>query len=125
MEVSCSLDLSRLLPPSGCSGPLGTLQWICREILASGLGLDEETVVSESGTADGWLKLEFSDGTKVGLSPAALAKTEEPVARSIAVSMMPPNKLGEVARRLGCGGQRGGQRTGLYPKRVSREWMKS
>ncbi|GIQ99139.1 MAG: hypothetical protein CM15mP6_1560 [Methanobacteriota archaeon] len=26
-----------ILPPSGCSGPLGTLQWIYREILASGL----------------------------------------------------------------------------------------
>ena len=60
------------------------------------VGLDEETVVSESGTADGWLKLEFSDGTRVGLSPTALAKTEEPMARSMAVSMMPPNKLGEV-----------------------------
>ena len=59
-------------------------------------GLDEETVSSEANTSDGWLKLEFSDGTKVGLSQAALAKTEEPMARSIAVSMMPPNKLGEV-----------------------------
>ena len=35
--VSFSLDLSRLLPPSGCSGHLGILQWICREILANGL----------------------------------------------------------------------------------------
>ena len=58
-------------------------------------GLEEETVMTESGTSDGWLKLEFSDGTRVGLSPAALARTDEP-ARSMAVSMMPPNKLGEV-----------------------------
>ena len=30
-------DLSRILPPNGCSGRSGTLQWIYREILASGL----------------------------------------------------------------------------------------
>ena len=59
-------------------------------------GLDEETVRSDSMTKEGWLRLVFSDGTKVGLSQSALAKTDEPMARSIAVSMMPPNKLGEV-----------------------------
>ena len=59
-------------------------------------GLDEETVRSDSITNEGWLRLRFSDGTKVGLSQSALAKTTEPMARSIAVSMMPPNKLGEV-----------------------------
>ena len=59
-------------------------------------GLDEETVRSDSITKEGWLRLKFSDGTKVGLSQSALAKTDEPMARSIAVSMMPPNKLGEV-----------------------------
>ncbi len=59
-------------------------------------GLDEETVRSDSITKEGWLRLEFLDGTKVGLSQSALAKTDEPMARSIAVSMMPPNKLGEV-----------------------------
>ena len=62
-------------------------------------------------------KLEFSDGTRVG-SPLQLAKTEEPVARSMAVSMMPPNKLGEVCEVAWIWGQRGGRRTGLYPKRV-------
>ena len=59
-------------------------------------GLDEATVRSDSITKEGWLRLKFSDGTKVGLSQSALAKTDEPMARSIAVSMMPPNKLGEV-----------------------------
>jgi len=42
------------------------------------------------------LKLSFADGTTVGLSQSALSKTDEPMARSIAVSMMPPNKLGDV-----------------------------
>ena len=51
-------------------------------------GLDEETVRSDSITKEGWLRLKFSDGTKVGLSQSALAKTDEPMARSIAVSMM-------------------------------------
>ncbi len=60
------------------------------------IGLSEEIVSSGSYTSEGWLKLDFSDGTTVGLSQAALAKTDEPLARSIAVSMMPPNKLGEV-----------------------------
>ncbi len=60
------------------------------------IGLSEEIVKSDSNTSEGWLKLDFSDGTTVGLSQAALAKTDEPLARSIAVSMMPPNKLGEV-----------------------------
>ncbi len=59
-------------------------------------GLDEGTVRNDSITKEGWLRLKFSDGTKVGLSQSALAKTDEPMARSIAVSMMPPNKLGEV-----------------------------
>ncbi len=60
------------------------------------VGLDEETVRSGSLTREGWLRLVFSDGTTVGLSQGALAKTDEPLARSIAISMMPPNKLGEV-----------------------------
>ena len=59
-------------------------------------GLSKDIVESGSDTPDGWLKLDFSDGTTVGLSQAALAKTDEPLARSIAVSMMPPNKLGEI-----------------------------
>ena len=60
------------------------------------IGLSEEIVGSGTNTAEGWLRLDFSDGTTVGLSQAALAKTDEPLARSIAVSMMPPNKLGEI-----------------------------
>ena len=60
------------------------------------VGLSEEIVDSGTNTPEGWLKLDFSDGTTVGLSQSALAKTDEPLARSIAVSMMPPNKLGEV-----------------------------
>ena len=60
------------------------------------VGLSKDIVESGSDTPDGWLKLDFSDGTTVGLSQAALAKTDEPLARSIAVSMMPPNKLGEI-----------------------------
>jgi hypothetical protein len=59
-------------------------------------GLSEDIVKAGSNTPEGWLKLEFSEGTTVGLSQSALAKTDEPLARSIAVSMMPPNKLGEV-----------------------------
>ena len=62
------------------------------------LGLNREIVESGTNTSEGWLKLDFSDGTTVGLSQAALAKTEEPLARSIAVSMMPPNKLEEVCK---------------------------
>ena len=62
------------------------------------LGLSQEIVESGTNTSEGWLKLDFSDGTTVGLSQAALAKTEEPLARSIAVSMMPPNKLEEVCK---------------------------
>ena len=60
------------------------------------IGLSEEIVETGTVTPEGWLRLDFSDGTVVGLSQAALAKTDEPLARSIAVSMMPPNKLGEV-----------------------------
>ena len=60
------------------------------------VGLSKDIVESCSDTPEGWLKLDFSDGTTVGLSQAALAKTDEPLARSIAVSMMPPNKLGEI-----------------------------
>ncbi len=60
------------------------------------VGLSKDIVEAGSDTPDGWLKLDFSDGTTVGLSQAALAKTDEPLARSIAVSMMPPNKLGEI-----------------------------
>ena len=60
------------------------------------VGLNEAIVREGDSTRDGWLRLEFSDGTVVGISPSALAKTDEPMARSLAVSMMPPNKLGDV-----------------------------
>ncbi len=62
------------------------------------IGLDEETVSDCRHTKEGWLKLSFADGTTVGLSQSALSKTDEPMARSIAVSMMPPNKLGDVCK---------------------------
>ncbi|MEE2629658.1 MAG: hypothetical protein VX492_02230 [Candidatus Thermoplasmatota archaeon] len=60
------------------------------------VGLDEGTVKKGVPTEQGWLKLTFSDGTEVGLSQSALSKTDEPLAQSIAMAMMPPNKLGEV-----------------------------
>ncbi len=66
------------------------------EVCKWSIGLSEEIVETGTVTPEGWLRLDFSDGTAVGLSQAALAKTDEPLARSIAVSMMPPNKLGEV-----------------------------
>ena len=66
------------------------------EVCKWSIGLSEEIVETDTVTPEGWLRLDFSDGTAVGLSQAALAKTDEPLARSIAVSMMPPNKLGEV-----------------------------
>ena len=47
-------------------------------------------------TEQGWLRLSFGDGATVGLSQGALAKTEEPMAQSIAIAMMPPNRLGDI-----------------------------
>jgi len=60
------------------------------------LGLSEEVVSEGKNTENGWLRLEFQDGTTVGVSTPALAKTEVPLAQSIAISMMPPNKLGSI-----------------------------
>ena len=60
------------------------------------VGLDEGIVKEGVPTEQGWLKLTFSDGTEVGLSHSALTKTDEQLAQSIAMAMMPPNKLGEV-----------------------------
>ena len=60
------------------------------------VGLDENTVRNGDLTQQGWIKLSFVDGTTVGLSQGALAKTSEPVAQSIAIAMMPPNRLGDV-----------------------------
>ena len=60
------------------------------------MGLTEEMVRGEEFSENGWVLLTFQDGTKVGISPTSLAKTEEPFAQSLAITMMPPNKLGEV-----------------------------
>ncbi|MEC8874176.1 MAG: hypothetical protein VX502_02160 [Candidatus Thermoplasmatota archaeon] len=60
------------------------------------VGLDEETVRSGSVTQEGWLRLGFVDGTTVGITQGALARTDDPLAQSIAIAMMPPNKLGEI-----------------------------
>ena len=60
------------------------------------VGLTEEMVRGEEFSENGWVLLTFQDGTKVGISPTSLAKTEEPFAQSLAITMMPPNKLGEV-----------------------------
>ncbi len=59
-------------------------------------GLDEETVQEERISSQGWLRMRFQDGTTIGLSQSALARTTEPFVQSIAISMMPPNKLGEI-----------------------------
>ena len=60
------------------------------------VGLSEEVVSEGQNTESGWLRLAFQDGTTVGVSISSLAKTEVPLAQSIAISMMPPNKLGAV-----------------------------
>ena len=59
-------------------------------------GLSEEVVENGEFSESGWLRLTFQDNTIVGISPASLAKTDEPFAQSLAISMMPPNKLGSV-----------------------------
>ena len=59
-------------------------------------GLDEQTVGNGELTEVGWLRMEFGDGTVVGLSQAALVKTEEHFAQSVAMGMMPP-RLSDVS----------------------------
>ncbi len=59
-------------------------------------GLDESTVAGGELTKAGWLRMEFIDGTTVGVSQTALAKTEEQFAQSVAWGMLPP-RLSEVA----------------------------
>ena len=59
-------------------------------------GLDERTVSEGELTEAGWLRMEFVDGTAVGISQTALAKTEEQFAQSVAWGMLPP-RLNEVA----------------------------
>ncbi len=60
------------------------------------VGLDEDIVREGKMTEQGWLRLRFGDDATVGFSQAALTKTSEPLAQSIAITMMPPNKLGEI-----------------------------
>jgi len=59
-------------------------------------GLDEATVGEGLLTEAGWLRLKFLNGTVVGLSQTALAKSEEQFVQSIAMGMMPP-RLSDVA----------------------------
>ncbi len=58
-------------------------------------GLEESIVLERELTDSGWLRLEFLNGTIVGLTPAALAKSEEQFAQSVAIGMMPP-RLSDV-----------------------------
>ena len=60
------------------------------------IGLDQKNVQQDEFTDQGWLKLEFRGGVNVGISTAALAKTETSFTQSIGINMMPPNKLGEI-----------------------------
>ena len=90
-----------------CSTPNAPSDWISWvldkssvELSGEGVrwtsGLTEEVVENDGFTESGWLLLTFQDSTKVGISPASLAKTEVPFAQSLAISMMPPNKLGSI-----------------------------
>ena len=45
----------------------------------------------------GWLRLEFTDGTLVGLSRSALANSEEQFGQSVAMGMLPP-RLSDIAQ---------------------------
>jgi len=60
-------------------------------------GLEEATVGDGMLTEAGWLRLEFLNGTVVGLSQAALAKSEQQFVQSVAMGMMPP-RLSDVAK---------------------------
>ena len=90
-----------------CSSPVAPPEWIGWVLEKSSVdlsgnsvrwtsGLSEEIVDAGEFSESGWLCLTFQDNTKVGISPASLAKTEEPFAQSLAISMMPPNKLGSI-----------------------------
>jgi|TARA_B100001105_G_scaffold252267_1_gene243523 hypothetical protein len=59
-------------------------------------GLDEKTVENDERTDAGWLKLNFQNGTTIGLSQSSLAKSSEAFVPSIALNMIPP-KLSEIA----------------------------
>ena len=84
--------------------PIGWTNWILdnSSVNFSGdeikwtLGLNQKNVEEDELTDQGWLKLEFRGGVKVGISASALAKTETSFTQSIGINMMPPNKLGEI-----------------------------
>ena len=60
-------------------------------------GLEREIVENGELTESGWLRLEFTDGTLVGLSRSSLANTEEQFGQSVAMGMMPP-RLSDIAQ---------------------------
>ena len=60
-------------------------------------GLDSSTVEDGELTEAGWLRLEFNDGTLVGLSRSALSNTDEQFGQSVAMSMLPP-RLSDIAK---------------------------
>ena len=60
-------------------------------------GLDSGTVENGDLTEAGWLRLEFNDGTLVGLSRSALSSTDEQFGQSVAMSMLPP-RLSDIAK---------------------------
>ena len=60
-------------------------------------GLDSGTVENGDLTEAGWLRLEFNDGTLVGLSRSALSNTDEQFGQSVAMSMLPP-RLRDIAK---------------------------
>ncbi len=58
-------------------------------------GLDEKTVVDNTFSDTGWLKITFQNGVVAGLSQSSLNKTEEGFVPSIALTMLPP-KISEI-----------------------------
>ena len=67
----------------------GDLRW--------SVGLEPETVENSDLNGEGWLRLEFTDGTAVGLSRSALATSEEQFGQSVAMGMLPP-RLSDIAQ---------------------------
>ena len=67
----------------------GDLRW--------SVGLEADTVENGKLIDSGWLRLEFTDGTLVGLSRSALASSEEQCGQSVAMGMMPP-RLSDIAQ---------------------------
>jgi len=67
----------------------GDLRW--------SVGLEPETVENGDLNEAGWLRLEFTDGTTVGLSRSALATSEEQFGQSVAMGMLPP-RLSDIAQ---------------------------